>query len=52
MRISVTTPTYNRANTLHRVFDSLINQTFQNFEWIVIDDDSFILNSFEILIKY
>jgi glycosyltransferase involved in cell wall biosynthesis len=37
---TVFTPTYNRAHTLHRVFDSLCAQTFRNFEWLVVDDGS------------
>ena len=37
---TVFTPTYNRAHTLHRVYDSLIVQTFRNFEWIIVDDGS------------
>ncbi len=37
---TVFTPTYNRAHTLHRVFDSLRAQTFQDFEWLVVDDGS------------
>ena len=37
---TVFTPTYNRAHTLHRVYKSLTNQTYKNFEWIVIDDGS------------
>ena len=38
--ISVITPTYNRANYLPRVYDSLCIQTYKYFEWIVIDDGS------------
>lgn len=38
--ISILTPTYNRENTLNRLFNSLLNQKKQNFEWIVIDDGS------------
>ena len=38
--ISVCTPTYNRASTLNRVFESLKIQTFTNFEWIIVDDGS------------
>lgn len=34
------TPTYNRAHTLDRVFNSLARQTFNSFEWIIIDDGS------------
>jgi|SRR5690606_4298924 len=37
---SVVTATYNRANLIHRVFESLMCQTYQNFEWVVIDDGS------------
>ncbi len=39
-RISVITPTYNRANVLYRVYESLANQTCNDFEWIIIDDGS------------
>ena len=38
--ISVLTATYNREETLNRVFNSLIKQTYKNFEWIIIDDGS------------
>ncbi|MBD1896893.1 glycosyltransferase family A protein [Coleofasciculus sp. FACHB-129] len=37
---TVFTPTYNRAHTLHRVYESLQAQTYRNFEWVVIDDGS------------
>ena len=37
---TVFTPTYNRAHTLHRVYESLLEQTFQDFEWLVVDDGS------------
>jgi glycosyltransferase involved in cell wall biosynthesis len=38
--VTVFTPTYNRAHTLHRVFDSLCVQTWSDFEWLVVDDGS------------
>jgi glycosyltransferase involved in cell wall biosynthesis len=38
--ITVFTPTFNRANTLHRVFESLQKQSFTNFEWLIVDDGS------------
>lgn len=38
--ISIITPTYNRAHTLSRLFDSLKSQDCQEFEWIIIDDGS------------
>ena len=37
---SVITPTYNRAHTLERVYRSLQEQSFQDFEWVVVDDGS------------
>jgi len=37
---TVFTPVYNRCETIHRVWDSLCAQTYQNFEWIVVDDGS------------
>lgn len=38
--ITVFTPTYNRAYCLHRVYDSLLKQTNQNFIWLIVDDGS------------
>jgi teichuronic acid biosynthesis glycosyltransferase TuaG len=38
--ISIVTPTYNRAHLLSRVWDSIKNQTYEKFEWIVVDDAS------------
>ena len=49
MRITVLTPTFNRAHTLHRCFDSLSQQTFSDFEWVVIDDGS--VDGTEALVK-
>jgi glycosyltransferase involved in cell wall biosynthesis len=37
---TVFTPTYNRAHTLPRVYDSLRAQTFRDFEWLIVDDAS------------
>lgn len=37
---TVFTPTRNRAHTLHRVYDSLRAQTFRDFEWLLIDNES------------
>ena len=38
--ITVFTPTYNRAHTLWRTYESLCRQTCKDFEWLVIDDGS------------
>lgn len=40
VRISVLTPVYNRADKIHRVFDSLEKSTYKNFELIILDDGS------------
>lgn len=40
MYFTVFTPTYNRAYILKEVYDSLINQSFQSFKWVIIDDGS------------
>lgn len=40
MKITVLTPTYNRAYILERLYNSLIRQTSNNFEWLVVDDGS------------
>ena len=34
------TPTYNRASTLPRLYESLVNQTYKDFTWLIIDDGS------------
>lgn len=38
--LTVFTPTYNRAHTLPRTYESLCRQTCKDFEWLVIDDGS------------
>jgi len=37
---SIILPTYNRAHLLHRAIQSVINQTYGNFELIIVDDGS------------
>ncbi len=39
-RFTVFTPTFNRADKLHRVFESLQLQSFLDMEWLIIDDGS------------
>lgn len=46
-KVSVITPLFNSSNYLEETYKSVINQTFKDFEWIIIDDkssdDSYIL---------
>ncbi|WP_313504619.1 glycosyltransferase family 2 protein [Kaistella carnis] len=39
-KLTIFTPTYNRANLLPRIYKSLCRQTSQDFLWLVIDDGS------------
>lgn len=59
--LTIITPTYNRAHTLKMCYESLLNQTIDNFEWMIIDDGStdnteFLvkqwINEAKIIIKY
>jgi glycosyltransferase involved in cell wall biosynthesis len=38
--LTVFTPTYQRASTLPRVFESLQRQTCDDFSWLIVDDGS------------
>lgn len=38
--LTVFTPAYNRAYTLHKCYESLNKQTNKNFKWMIIDDGS------------
>jgi len=37
-RFSVFTPTYKTGERIFRTYESLKNQTFENWEWVVVDD--------------
>ena len=38
--LTIFTPTYNRAATLHLCYESLCRQTCRDFMWLIIDDGS------------
>lgn len=38
--ITIFTPTYNRKDLIERLYQSLLQQTQKNFEWLVVDDGS------------
>jgi glycosyltransferase involved in cell wall biosynthesis len=40
LTFTVFTPTFNRAHLLGRAFQSLKEQTFRDFEWVIVDDGS------------
>ena len=50
-QISILTVTYNRANLVHRAIESVLKQTYQNFEIILVDNGS-TDHTQEVLSKY
>lgn len=38
--LTIVTPTYNRASTLIRCYESLMRQSCFGFEWLIVDDGS------------
>ena len=49
--VSVILPTYNRSEYLGRAIESVLNQNYNNFELIIIDDSSTDKTS-EVILKY
>lgn len=39
-KITFFTPTYNRHYLLHKIYDTLLNQTCKDFVWILVNDGS------------
>ena len=37
-KISVITPLYNAEKYIEKTIDCILNQTYKDFEWIMIDD--------------
>ena len=40
MKITLFTPTYNRAHLLPVLYKSIQRQTYRDFEWLIVDDGS------------
>lgn len=38
--LTIFTPAYNRAHTLHRTYESLLRQSCKDFVWLIVDDGS------------
>jgi glycosyl transferase cpsO len=51
MLITVFTPTYNREQLLSRLFTSLQEQSFKDFEWLIVDDGS-TDNTHDVVVKF
>lgn len=49
--ISIITPVYNSSKYIEQTINSVLNQTYQNWEWIIVDDLS-TDKSIEIVKKY
>lgn len=39
-KVSIITPSYNRAYVIHETAESIFNQTYENWEWVIVDDGS------------
>ena len=50
MKLSILTPTYNRANYLNKLFESIVNNLIEELEveWLIMDDGS-TDNTYEVL---
>lgn len=40
IKITVITPTFNRANLISKTIESILSQTYKNFEYYILDDGS------------
>ena len=52
VRVSVLLTTYNRPDFLRKAIDSVLTQTFQDFELLVLDDNSDNKQQQQILLEY
>ncbi len=50
-KVSIITPSYNRAYIIDETAQSIFNQTYSNWEWVIVDDGS-TDNSWEVIQQY
>jgi len=50
--VSIVTPYYNAGKYFEETFNSVINQGFERFEWIIVNDGSTNQEDIDILIKF
>ena len=51
LKVSIITPSFNRAYILHETAESIFRQTNPNWEWVIVDDGS-TDDSWEVINKY
>ncbi len=51
LKVSIITPSFNRANIIQETAESIFRQTYSNWEWVIVDDGS-TDDSWEIINKY
>ena len=49
--ISIITPSFNRADIIHETAQSIFNQTYPYWEWVIVDDGS-TDNSWEVINEF
>lgn len=49
--VSIITPSFNRADIVHETAISIFNQTYQEWEWVIVDDGS-TDNSWDVLSSF
>ena len=50
--VTIVTPFYNAGTFFEETYNSVINQTFPRYEWIIVDDGSTDKNSIDVLEKF
>lgn len=40
LKVSIITPSFNRANIIQETAESIFRQTYSNWEWVIVDDGS------------